>query len=128
MSRLIFSNEAKRQQANAIIHPAVKDAILALVETIRQEGRHAFFFLEAALLLEEHYDEICDEIWYIYASEEIRRKRLVESRGYSGKKISAIFRSQLPEEVFFEKCNRVIKNEGNVEETREQIKNIIVNY
>lgn len=32
--------------------------------------------LEAALLIEEGYGEICDELWYIYASEEVRRKDL----------------------------------------------------
>lgn len=32
--------------------------------------------LEAALLIEEHYDEICDELWYIYTREEIREARL----------------------------------------------------
>ncbi|MBR1629740.1 MAG: dephospho-CoA kinase, partial [Lachnospiraceae bacterium] len=75
MSRRIFSDEKKRLQANAIIHPAVKQEILCRVEAVRQEGRFRFFFLEAALLLEEGYDAICDEIWYIYASEDERRGR-----------------------------------------------------
>ena len=128
MSRLIFSDETRRRQANGIIHPAVKRAVLDYVAVIREEGRHAFFFLEAALLLEEHYDEICDEIWYIYASEPTRRKRLAESRGYSDEKIEAIFSSQLSEEVFSDKCNRVIQNDGSIEDTRRQIENIIKSY
>ena len=44
------------------------------------------FVLEAALLLEDHYDEICHELWYIYTEESVRRIRLKESRGYSDEK------------------------------------------
>ena len=35
-------------------------------------------FLEAALLIEEKYDEICDELWYVYA-EEGRQKGAAEA-------------------------------------------------
>lgn len=46
--------------------------------------------LEAALLIEEHYDEICDELWYIYTTEENRRARLKASRGYSDAHVDRI--------------------------------------
>ena len=51
----------------------------------QRNGLENFFLLvlEAALLIEEHYDEICDELWYIYTTEENRRARLKASRGYS---------------------------------------------
>ncbi len=64
----------------------------------RQKKKGLFMLvLEAALLIEEGYGEICDELWYIYASEEVRRKRLKSSRGYSDEKIDSIFASQLKE-------------------------------
>ena len=56
-------------------------------------------FLEAALLLEEGYDRLCDEIWYVFADEETRRKRLSE-RGYSTEKIDGIIDLQLKKEDF----------------------------
>ncbi len=43
------------------------------------------------MLIEEHYDEICDELWYIYTREDIRRERLMASRGYSTEKGTADF-------------------------------------
>lgn len=121
MSREIFGDEKKRRIANAIIHPAVKDEVLRRVERERREGRLDFFFLEAALLLEEHYDEICDEIWYIYASERTRRKRLRESRGYTDEKIDGILASQLAEGEFRGRCQRIIDNDGKFETAKEQV-------
>ena len=42
---------------------------------------------EAALLLEEHYEEICDELWYIYTEKSVRMQRLKEARGYTDTKV-----------------------------------------
>ncbi len=39
--------------------------------------------VEAALLLEDHYQEFCDTIWYIHTDEEIVFRRLMENRGYT---------------------------------------------
>ena len=76
-------------------------------------------------MIEDHYETICDEIWYIYAKKEIRKERLKKSRGYSEEKIQNMMDSQLPEEEFRMKCNRTIDNSGTIEETKEQIKNIM---
>ena len=55
---------------NGIIHPAVRTYILQAISDEQAAGRR-FFFLEAALLIEEKYDEICDELWYVYAEERV---------------------------------------------------------
>ena len=81
LAKVIFSDEAKREQMNAIVHPAVKEYVGAVFEAEREKGQLQLLVLEAALLIEEKYDEICDELWYIYTSEENRRARLKESRG-----------------------------------------------
>ena len=60
MARLLFSKEEVRAQVNAIVHPAVKECVLAQVKAARNLGRLDYFFFEAALLLEDHYEELCD--------------------------------------------------------------------
>ena len=51
----------------------------------------SYTVVEAALFLEENYDAFCNETWYIYTSEDNRRLRLKESRGYSDEKIDRMF-------------------------------------
>ena len=50
-----------------------------------------------------------DEIWYIYVSEDERRKKkdLSASRGYSDEKISDIFKSQLSDAEFRKHTDKV---------------------
>lgn len=121
MSKVIFADSEKRQIMNGIVHPAVKQEVLNLCAEERKKGKISYFILEAALLIEDGYDKICDELWYIYTTEEIRRKRLKESRGYSDDKIEAIFRSQLSEEMYRSYCKVVIDNNGRREDAFRQI-------
>lgn len=121
LAAVIFSDEGKRETLNGIVHPAVKRYIRTVAEAEREKGELKILVLEAALLIEEHYDEICDELWYIYTREDIRRERLMASRGYSTEKVDRIFASQLTEKVYREHCRVVIDNNGSVEETFAQI-------
>lgn len=122
MAAVIFGDAKKRERMNAIVHPAVKEYILETYHREQQAGELEYLILEAALLIEEHYDEICDELWYIYTSEENRRKRLKENRGYSDEKINTIFQSQLTEEVYRRHCKVVIDNNHTPEDAFLQIR------
>lgn len=120
MSAVIFKDENMRKSINAIVHPAVKKYIKDAIIREQREGT-PYLFIEAALLIEDKYDEICDELWYIYADEQIRRKRLIHERGYSVHKIDEIMASQLSEEEFSRHCNFEIDNSGDMENTIAQI-------
>lgn len=117
LAKLMFSQENLRSRINGIVHPAVKVYIIDTISKEREIGALDYLVIEAALLIEEHYDEICDELWYIYASEENRKQRLMESRGYSSEKVDQIFKSQLKEAEYRRHCQVVINNNGAKENT-----------
>ncbi len=120
LGAIVFADEKKRMILNRIIHPAVRQEILRRLE--EAELLHlSYVVVEAALFLEENYDAFCDETWYIYTDEKIRRQRLKESRGYSDERIDQIFRSQKTHEEFQKRCLFMIDNNGSEEETFRQI-------
>ena len=120
LGAIVFADEKKRMILNRIIHPAVRQEILRRLE--EAELLHlSYVVVEAALFLEENYDAFCDETWYIYTDEKIRRQRLKESRGYSDERIDQIFRSQKTHEEFQKRCMFMIDNNGSEEETFRQI-------
>lgn len=127
LAKVIFSDKIKRDIMNSIVHPAVKEYVIRQQEYEKERGELSLLVLEAALLIEEHYDKICDELWYIYTSEENRRDRLKASRGYSDERIDNIFKSQLSEEEYRKYCAVVIDNNGSVEAAFEQIDKALVN-
>ena len=121
MAQAIFSDRSKLEEVNAIIHPEVRRYIEQEIARERKIKMFGFFFLEAALLIEEHYDELLDEMWYVYAEEPVRRERLKASRGYSEEKIDSIMSKQLSEAAFRDACDFVLDNSGSFEDTKKQI-------
>lgn len=120
LGAIVFADEKKRMILNRIIHPAVRQEILRRLEEAKLSHLSSTV-VEAALFLEENYDAFCDETWYIYTDEKIRRQRLKESRGYSDERIDQIFRSQKTHEEFQKRCMFMIDNNGSEEETFRQI-------
>ncbi len=121
LAAVLFSDDTKREKEDAIVHPAVKEVVREEYAREKELARVDLLVLEAALLIEEKYDEICGELWYIYNSEENRRERLKASRGYSDAKVDSIFKSQLSEETFRAHCAEVIDNNGTREDTFRQV-------
>lgn len=121
MAERIFADPGLLEQVNGIIHPAVKDFLLEHLGEARKRGDIELFFVEAALLIECGYRELVDEMWYIYADEEVRRDRLQKKRGYSQEKITQIMSSQLSDGIFRANCDFVIDNSASLEESYRQI-------
>ncbi|MDO4803289.1 MAG: dephospho-CoA kinase [Lachnospiraceae bacterium] len=120
IASIVFSDPSMMEKLNGIVHPAVRCETERIIAENRQEGTD-LLVLEAALLIEQHYDEICDELWYIYASVETRTHRLMESRGYTRERIEGTMASQLSEEEFRAKATFVLDNDGDFEASRIQI-------
>ena len=115
MAQKIFSDDSLRTGVNNIIHPGVKKFILKRIAYLRRKKTRDFLFIEAALLIEDGYKDIVDELWYIYTDKAVRRERLKKSRGYSDEKIDSIMASQLSEEEFRLNSDFEIDNSGDSE-------------
>ena len=122
MAKMLFSDDKLLEKVNSIIHPAVKDYLLSELEKARKSEDVELFFVEAALLIEDGYGKFVDEMWYIYASEDVRIKRLMEARGYSLEKAKSIMENQLSEEEFRNNSDFVIDNSKSLEDSYNQIK------
>ena len=120
IAQIVFEDRQLLEKLNAIIHPAVKRYIRRAIQ-MEQEAGTEIFVVEAALLIEDKYDEICDELWYIYADENVRMHRLMKNRGYSVEKIRGILANQLSEEEFESHCDFEIDNSGDFQDTVRQI-------
>ena len=127
VSDVVFSHPGMLEKLNQIIHPAVKQYIRDQL-AVKKQQEQKVCVVEAALLLEDHYQEFCDTIWYIHTDEEIRIQRLMENRGYTREKSASIIASQAPESFFRTNADYVVVNNGDFAETRQQIEEGIRKY
>ena len=127
IAEIVFRDEEKLKALNAIVHPAVKRYIKKAIAAAEKAGTE-YVFVEAALLIEEKYDEICDEMWYIYCEKEVRMERLRRDRGYSEEKIRQMMDNQLPDEEFETRCDFQLYNDEDVAHTYLQIERKMRTY
>jgi dephospho-CoA kinase len=125
LAAIVFQDEDKRRKINQITHPIVLDEVQQKIRSLRQGGNTPYVIIETALMIESGYDSNCDEVWYVYAPEEDRRRRLKEERKLSDEKIDSILASQSSEEAFRKRFSKVIENTGDIEHLRKQVEKLI---
>ena len=116
MADIIFNDPLKREEVDRLIHPLAWEAVH------KEAAAHADqpVVIEAAIP-SKNFRDICDEMWYLYTSREVRIRRLKESRGYSEKNAKSIMANQATEEAFKNFSDAQIDNSGSEEATRQQI-------
>ena len=119
---VLYSDPVNLEKANMIIHPAVNDYLNSKMREAVKLHETELFFVEAALLIENDYKETVDEMWYIYADDETRIGRLMESRGYTRKKALAIMENQLTDKDFRDNADVIIDNSKGLDEACAQVK------
>lgn len=124
VASVVFSDEKRLSQLNAIVHPAVREKILSLISENKDKYPH--IVIEAALLIEEHYEDVVDELWYVDAADEIRIKRLMENRGYTREKCLSIMSRQLSREEYVRHCKVVLDNSATLDEVRAQVDHALI--
>lgn len=112
MAEVVFGNPAALQKLNSITHPATISEIKKLLFVYEEKGCEAVI-VESALADQVDYDEFCDELWMVYANEELRAERLRLQRGYSMERIQKVMESQATLSEYGKICRRMIINEGN---------------
>lgn len=125
LGQMVFQDTDRLKQLNEIVHPAVKVWIRNEIEQQKQSGSCQLFVIEAALLIEDGYTAICDEIWYVYVEESIRIKRLMESRGYTEEKCRAIMKNQSDEAYYRQNTSAWIDNSLSFEDTEKQVDGLL---
>ncbi len=120
MAARIFQDENARKTINEIIHPLVWKTIRDKISA----SHSALIVVEFAIMGEKTENDY-DEMWYVRASEQNRIHRLAENRGYTKERTEDIIASQASESEYLERCDRVIENNGSIEELKSQLAEIL---
>ena len=121
-AHVIYSNPSNLEKVEEIVHPSVQTYLIERMRAAAKMHETELFFIEAALLIEKGYNDIVDEMWYIYADDETRINRLMKDRGYTRKKAISIMESQLSDKDFRDNSDVIIDNSGDLNKALEQVK------
>lgn len=118
---IVFSDEKKRQELNALIHPIVIEESKAQMKAAEEAG-YTVCILDVPLLFESGMETLCDETWLVYVPREEQIRRINERDGLDEKAAAARIDSQMPLEEKMKRADRAIDTSGTIEETQVKIK------
>lgn len=119
LGQIIFANAEKRKILESIIHPEVLGRLKAEARGLEQEGK--VVFAEVPLLYEVSWESFMEQVWVVYAREDVQLERLMERAGISREEAQLMVASQLSLEEKVERATEVIDNSGSLEETWRQV-------
>ena len=87
--------------------------------------KYRFVVCDAPQLIESGMDKMCDKIWVVTADEEVRIKRIMERDSITRQQAQSRIDSQLKLEDFEKVADRIIFNNGSLEELKEQVEDVL---
>jgi len=118
LGAIVFDNPERLRQLEAIVHPAVREALLSWVRALPPDATGA---LDAIKLVESGYAPFCHGLWIVTCPPEIQLQRLIEQRGLSAEEAHARLAAQPPIEAKLPLATAVIHNDGSLENLRQQV-------
>jgi dephospho-CoA kinase len=129
LGRLVFGSAAEHRQAQTnleqIVHPKIRKEIINQIQDARSSGNYEAIILDAAVLLEAGWNDLCNAVVFVEASEECRLKRVAQSRGWNEKTLKTREASQLSLDEKRKASDQVIYNTGTLQESGAQFENIL---
>ncbi len=90
LSRIVFSDGAKLDSLNRIVHAAVRSDLRAWTETKKER----LLFVETAILYQSGIDSMVDAVWEVTAPERIRVNRVMQRNGLCEADVISRMRAQ----------------------------------
>lgn len=120
LARLAFGDPARLRELEAIVQPAVRDAVLERLGQL-EATQTADVAVEAIKLLESPLRERCNAIWVVTCDEDDAVRRLATSRGLSEAEVRSRLAHQSPQTEKIEAADVVIDGSAPLAVTREQV-------
>jgi dephospho-CoA kinase len=123
LGAIVFGNQEQLERLNRIVHPRMFEMMKERIEQYQRQ-RIKVVVLDAAILFEANWTPLVDEVWVVIASEPVVISRAVTRTGLPEEQIRYRLRSQISNEERIKRADRVIRNDGSVEDLRAKVKEL----
>ena len=123
VSQTVFNNEIQRLKLESLIHPRVR--LMQESQFSAAPSETIALVIDAPLLVEAGLESLCDVIIFVEASKETRLQRVFDNRGWTSEELELREETQLPLDTKRNKADYVVINEGELDETHNQVKQIL---
>jgi dephospho-CoA kinase len=123
VARIVFADAEELPALNALVHPLIRERLEAEVAAARTDAAAPAVVIDAAVLFEAGWDDLCTHTVFVEAPEAVRAERS-RGRGWSAEDWSAREKSQIPLDTKAGMCDYTIDNSSSVSHLREQVRTL----
>lgn len=124
IATLVFADPAERTALEAIVFPQIGARAQDAIRKAQHDPAAKFVVVDAAVMLEAGWNDVCSRIVYVDAPRETRLARLA-ARGWTDADLTAREAAQWPAEKKMKRASAVIVNEGSREQLQEQVDRLL---
>ncbi len=110
LGAIVFGDESGRKALEAILHPRMRQTFEKAIARAARRRTNAAVVLDAAVLFEAKWHDLCDVVVFVDAPAETRLERVAHSRGWSAETLAARESAQLPLDVKRSRSDFVLEN------------------
>jgi len=124
LRRVVFGDDEARQRLEAIIHPRVREALIAE----RDEAGGPYVVLVVPLLVESQLHDLVDRILVVDVPEHLQLERLMQRDDIDEQLARRMIDAQLPRRRRLAHADDVLLNTGSPEQLRELVRRLHQRY
>jgi len=121
LAAIVFKNVEARKALESVLHPAMRRTFEKAIFRTNRRGGVKALVLDAAILFEANWDDLCDRIVFVDAPKEARIARVVANRGWSEETLAARESAQISLDRKRAAADVVIVNNGDLAALRSAI-------
>ncbi|HMF12090.1 MAG TPA: dephospho-CoA kinase [Gemmataceae bacterium] len=125
VGRIVFADGVERKALESVVHPYIGRRIRDEIEAARADPTVRFVVLDAAIMLESGWSEVCDQLIYVHAPRAVRLRRLAQQRGWSAKEVDARERAQVSLTEKASRAGSAIDNSDSPESLSRQVADLL---
>ena len=125
VAQIAFSSERGLSELNAVMHPRIRQRMVEQIQAMEAAPATAAIVVDAALLLETDWHELCTHFVYVSAPPELRARRVAQARGWDRDRWAARENSQKPLDIKAARAEDVLDNSSSLSCLREQVRSVL---
>jgi dephospho-CoA kinase len=124
LGAIVFADRKELKALEALVHPWVKGRIREEIARAQADPSAAFVVLDAAVMLEAGWHDVCDRLVFVDAPRE-QRVRRVAGRGWSEEELARREAAQLPLTEKAARADHVLDNSRSLEHLERQVDDLL---
>jgi dephospho-CoA kinase len=121
LGSIVFADASALQDLEAIVHPEIRRRCESIMNREIATGRAPAIVVDAALLLEAGWHELCDVIVFVDAPRVLRLRRVMERSGWTDAMLAAREAAQWTDEAKRAGTHGVLRNDSTLEELEHDV-------